>query len=382
MKQTEILIEKKTIGPCSGVFVIAEVGINHDGNVSRAHKLIDAAADSGSDAVKFQTFRADRLMVPIRERLVQQGEGTESAFEMFRRMELSWEDHENLKKHANDRGISFLSTPFDEESADFLDRLGVPAFKIASSDITHTPLLKHVAAKGKPILLSTGMSYLNEVADALWTLKSAGAKEILLMHCVSLYPAPVDSVNLRAILTLRNQFDLLVGYSDHSQGINVPLAAAVLGAVALEKHFTLDKSAAGPDHKVSMDPQDLRCLIQSLREIESALGDGRKRPTPEEAKTRIFSRRSIVATVDIHTQEMVAPWMLSCKRPGGGIEPKEFERVIGMRARHNISRDAMVRWSDLVPTILSDKPEENRLFEETTSSNPSIHSIQASKSHA
>jgi len=382
MKRTEMQIGNKTIGPSCDVFVVAEAGVNHDGNVGKAHKIIDAAADSGADAIKFQTFRADRLMIAGRERLEQQENPGESAFEMFRRLELSWEDHENLKKHADERQLCFLSTPFDEESADFLARLGVPAFKIASSDITHTPLLKNVGAKGKPVLLSTGMSFLNEVADALWTLKSAGARDILLMHCVSLYPAPPESVNLRAILTLRKQFDLLIGYSDHSQGVTIPLAAAVLGAVLLEKHFTLDKAAPGPDHKLSMDPTDLALLIRNLREIESALGDGRKRPAAEEAKCRTLSRRSVVATVDIRAHEIVAPWMLSCKRPGGGIEPKELNRVVGMRARRNLCRDTILTWHDLVPTGNADRNEDGSIVEETANPVPPVHSIQASKSHA
>jgi N,N'-diacetyllegionaminate synthase len=381
MKQFEIIIEKRSIGSSAGAFVIAEVGINHDGNVNQAHRLIDAAADCGADAVKFQTFRADRLLIPARDRLAQQEKGSESAFEMFRRMELSWEEHESLKKHACDRGISFLSTPFDEESADFLDRLGVPAFKIASADITHIPLLKHVAAKGKPIFLSTGMSYLNEVADALWTLKSAGAKDILLMHCVSLYPAPAESLNLRAIQTLREQFELPVGYSDHSLGIILPLAAVVLGAAAVEKHFTLDKSGSGPDHKLSADPHELRSLIRGVREIESALGDGRKRPSPEEAQNRLLSRRSIVSIVDIRAHETVAPWMLACKRPGGGIEPREFDRVVGMHARRNIDRDSILTWNDLAPSISIEKCEQDSTTAEKKDSD-SLSTIQASKSHA
>ena len=382
MKRTEIQVGDKIIGPACGVYVVAEAGINHDGEVERAHKLIDAAADAGADAIKFQTFRADRLMINGSERLAQQDKPGESAFEMFRRMELSWEEHENLKKHADERELAFLSTPFDEESADFLGRLGVPAFKIASSDITHTPLLKHVGAKGKPVFLSTGMSFLNEVAEALWTLKSAGAKDILLMHCVSLYPAPPGSVNLRAILTLRNQFDLLVGYSDHSQGINIPIAAVVLGAVVLEKHLTLDKSAPGPDHKLSMDPVDLASMIRSLREIESALGDGRKRPSAEEAKCRPLSRRSVVSTVDIRANEIIAPWMISCKRPGGGIEPKELERVIGMTARRNICRDSVLTWYDLLPTAYADRHDESSGLEEDKNPATPPHSIEASKPHA
>jgi N,N'-diacetyllegionaminate synthase len=382
MNQNEIFIDKKIIASVSEVYVIAEVGINHDGSASQAHKLIDAAADSGADAVKFQTFRADRLMTPGRDRLSHQEAGAESAYEMFHRLELSLEDHENLKRHASDREISFLSTPFDEESADFLDRLGVPAFKIASSDITHTPLLKHVAAKGKPIILSTGMSYLSEVADALWMLKSAGAKEILLMHCVSMYPAPPDKVNLRAIHTLRNQFEMLVGYSDHTQGITVPLAAAVVGAVAIEKHFTLDKALPGPDHKASMDPGELRTLVQSLKEIVSSLGDGRKRPTPEELKNREGSRRSVVAAVDIRAHETIAPWMLACKRPMGGIEPKEVERIVGMHAKHNIQRDTIITWTDLMPSAFTEKPGEDATTESSGRTAPQTCPNQASKSRA
>ncbi len=382
MKRTEIQIGDKPVGPNCDVYVIAEAGINHDGNVAQAHKLIDAAAEAGADAIKFQTFRANNLMVPVRDRLAQQKEGSESAFEMFRRLELSWEDHENLKKHADDRSLAFLSTPFDEESADFLERLGVPAFKIASPDITHIPLLKHVGAKGRPVILSTGMSFLNEVAEALWTLKSSGAQDILLMHCVSLYPAPPETVNLRAILTLRNQFDVPVGYSDHSQGVSIPLAAAVLGAVALEKHFTLDKAAPGPDHKLSMDTADLALMIRSLKEIESALGDGRKRPSSQEAGIRTLGRRSVVSTVDIREHEIVAPWMLACKRPGGGIEPKEIDRVIGMRARHNISRDTILAWHDLVPTAPNELSEDNCTVERTARAVSSPQPIETSKAHA
>lgn len=382
MKRTEIWIDKRIIGPYCNVFIIAEVGVNHDGNVSMAHKLIDKAAEAGADAVKFQSFRADRLLVSNRDRLAQQDEGAESAYEMFRRLELSWEDHENLKKHADDRGISFLSTAFDEESADFLDRLGVPAFKIASSDITHMPLLRHVGAKGKPVFLSTGMSYLNEVADALWALKSVGSRDIILMHCVSLYPAPAESVNLRSILTLQNQFDLLVGYSDHTIGAKIPVAAAVLGAVALEKHFTLDKSASGPDHKLSMDPAELKQLIRNVREMESALGDGRKRPSPEEVKHRVACRRSVVATVDIRANEPIAPWMLSCKRPGGGIEPKEIERVVGMCARQNICRDSVLKWSDLTPPESNEVSEDRGAVSGSKGSIPASSSIHVGKSHA
>jgi N,N'-diacetyllegionaminate synthase len=353
MIETDILIDQKVIGAGSRVFVIAEIGINHDGSVNQAEKLIDAAAEAGADAVKFQSFRADRLLIPSRDRYAQQRNGSESAYQMLRRCELSWANQEKLKKHADRRGVIFMSTPFDEESADFLDSLGVPAFKIASSDITHVPLLCHIACKGKPILLSTGMSFLSEVADAVWNLKSSGAKEILLMHCVSMYPALPQKMNLRAIQTLQSYFELPVGLSDHSEGILFPLVAVALGAVVIEKHFTLDKSAFGPDHKASMDPADLKTLIGSLRDVECCLGDGRKRPSDVEEENRLLSRRSIVAAVDIRAKETIAPWMLSFKRPGTGLEPRHWEKVIGMTARRNVGKDTILQWEDLVPSGFS-----------------------------
>jgi len=353
MRETDILIGQRVIGSGSGVFVVAEIGINHDGSVSQAERLIDAAAECGADAVKFQSYRVDRLLIPSRERYAQQTDGNESAYQMLRRCELSWEDQEKLKKHADKRGVLFLSTPFDEESADFLDSIGVPVFKIASADITHVPLLRHVASKGKPILLSTGMSFLSEVADAIHNLRSAGAEEILLMHCVSAYPASPQQMNLRALQTLESYFELPVGLSDHSEGVLLPLVAVALGAVLIEKHFTLDRNASGPDHKASIDPKDLKLLVQNLRDVEVSLGDGRKRPSDVEEESRLFGRRSIVAAVDIRAQETIAKWMLSFKRPGTGLEPRHWEKVLGMKVRRNIGKDTILQWEDLEPTGMS-----------------------------
>jgi N-acetylneuraminate synthase/N,N'-diacetyllegionaminate synthase len=359
MKDTNILIGQRVIGSGSNVFVVAEIGINHDGSVSQAEKLIDAAAESGADAVKFQSYRVDRLLIPTRERYVQQTDRSESAYQMLRRCELSWEDQEKLKKHADARGVMFLSTPFDEESADFLDSIGVPVFKIASADITHVPLLRHVASKGKPVLLSTGMSFLSEVADAIYNLRSFGAKEILLMHCVSAYPASPQHMNLRALQTLQSYFEMSVGLSDHSEGILLPLVAVALGAVLIEKHFTLDKNAPGPDHKASMDPNDLKTLVGSLRDVETSLGDGRKRPSDVEEEGRLFGRRSIVASVDIRAHETIAQWMLTYKRPGSGLEPRHWEKIIGMTARRNIGKDTILQWEDLAPLASSDPVFDN-----------------------
>jgi N,N'-diacetyllegionaminate synthase len=347
MKQHEFVLGGKTIGSSSGVFVIAEIGINHNGSVEQAARLIDAAADSGADAVKFQTFRADRLMVVSGDRLVQQQNGGETAFQMFRRLELSFEDHERLKAQADRRGVVFLSTPFDEESADFLDGLGVPAFKIASSDITHRPLLRHLAGKGKPLLLSTGMSHLDEVEEAVAVLREGGARNIALLHCVSTYPAPPDSLNLKAIQTLQERFQLPVGYSDHSEGIFFSLIAAALGAGILEKHFTLDRNGPGPDHKVSIEPEDLRELVTRLPMVRASLGNGCKHPTPAEEQSRLSSRRSLVAAMDIAADGMIQPGMLTCKRPAGGIDPRDLDRVVGARARRAIARDSILRWEDL-----------------------------------
>jgi N,N'-diacetyllegionaminate synthase len=347
MKEHEFRLGGKLIGSSARVFVIAEVGINHDGKIEQALKLVDAAADCGADAVKFQTFRAHRLMVSSGDRLAQQEAGRESAFEMFRRLELSWADHRRLKAHADSRGLIFLSTPFDEESADFLDTLGVPAFKIASSDLTHRPLLRHLARKRKPLLLSTGMSDLEEVAEAVVTLQEGGAGDIALLHCVSSYPAPPDSLNLRAVPTLRDRFGLPVGFSDHSEGILFSLIAAALGARLVEKHFTLDRTAPGPDHKVSLEPQDLRELVAQLARVDASLGTGCKAPTAAETQSRLQSRRSLVAAIDICEQATIQSSMLTCKRPAGGIDPREIDRVVGMHTRRRIPKDCVLQWSDI-----------------------------------
>jgi N-acetylneuraminate synthase/N,N'-diacetyllegionaminate synthase len=351
MREKDVLIGEKVIGPGSGVFVVAEIGINHNGSVNQAEKLIDAAAEAGADAVKFQSFRADRLLIPTRDRLTAQADGSESTYQMLRRCELSWEDQAKLKKHAEERKILFFSTPFDEESVDFLDSLDVPAFKIASPDITHVPLLRHVASKGKPVLLSTGMSFLNEVADALWHLRAGGAKEVVLMHCVSSYPAAPEQMNLRVLHTLQSYFELPVGLSDHSKGILLSLVAVALGAVILEKHFTLDKEASGPDHGASADPDELRTLIRNLRDVETSLGDGRKKPAVTEEESRLLNRRSIVSAADIRAHEVIAPWMLTFKRPASGLEPRHWEKVIGMRTRRNICKDTILQWEDLAPSL-------------------------------
>jgi N,N'-diacetyllegionaminate synthase len=348
MNPCEIALGGKIIGPTSKVFVIAEAGINHDGSLEQALRLVDAAADCGADAIKFQTFRADKLMVPSRDRLAQQESGAESAFEMFRRLELSWDSHLRLKARADERGLIFLSTPFDEESVDFLDSLGVPAFKIASSDLTHRPLLLHVASRHKPVLLSTGMSHMEEVAEAVATLHDGGAGGLVLLHCVSSYPAPPATLNLRAIQTLQDRFACPAGFSDHSEGILFALVAAALGARVVEKHFTLDRELPGPDHKASINPAELKDLVLQLAWIDASLGTGVKQPAGSEEAGRRLSRRSVVAAVDIAANDIILPSMLTCKRPAGGIEPRELDQVVGIRARRHIAKDHPLCWEDVV----------------------------------
>jgi N,N'-diacetyllegionaminate synthase len=347
MKNSQIQIADRTIGKGAPAFVVAEIGINHGGSLSLAHQLIDAAADSGADAVKFQTFKADRLLIPSRDRLSQQGAGQETAYELFQRMELDADAHADLKRHAGDRNLVFLSTPFDEISVDLLEAIGVPAFKVASADIIHYPLLRHIASKRKPVLMSTGMSTLPEVSEALLELENAGAPDVVLLHCVSCYPAPACALNLRSIPTMETHFGIPVGYSDHSEGIILPLAAVALGAVVVEKHFTLDKGMEGPDHKISMDPAELRSLVSGIRTVETGLGDGIKRPSRYEAENLNLSRRSIVTNCNVNAWERIEAGMLAYKRPGQGIEPRYFKNLIGARARRDLPENTVIQWDDL-----------------------------------
>ena len=350
IEKQEIRLGNRRIGFGAGVFVIAEIGINHNGSVDEAAKLIDAAADCGADAVKFQSFCADRLLIRSRDSYAQQS-GTESAYDMLRRLELNFDEQKKLKARADKRGVIFLSTPFDEASADFLDSLGVPAFKVASGDITHIPLLRHIAAKGKPVFLSTGMSYIDEVIEAVSQLRDGGAPEILLMHCTASYPAASRDMNLRALETLQSYFGLLTGLSDHSRGILFSLAAAAMGAAAIERHFTLDRNAEGPDHNASLDPDGMKKLVKNLRRLRIGMGSGEKRPAKSETDGRRLGRRSLVAATDINAGERIASNMLVCKRPGLGISPKYLNHAVGMTSRRFMAKDTVITWEDLNPSM-------------------------------
>jgi N-acetylneuraminate synthase/N,N'-diacetyllegionaminate synthase len=339
MKINEIDIRGRKVGHGHRCFIIAEAGVNHNGEMALAERLIDTALDAGADAIKFQTFRAERVIstsAPKADYQMKTTDPNETQLEMARRLELSFDDFRKLKKICDTRGILFLSSPFDEPSVDLLDEIGVPAFKVASGEITNLPFLEYIAKKKKPILLSTGMSYLGEVEEAYRTIEKAGVREIALLHCVTNYPAqPADS-NLAALRTMKRAFSVPIGYSDHTPGTAVAIAAVTLGACIIEKHFTLDKTMSGPDHGASLEPHELKMMVDEIRIVEDALGDGIKRPMESEEKNRIVGRRSIAAARTIEKETVITREMVTTLRPAGGISPRHLPWVIGKRAKKDI----------------------------------------------
>lgn len=333
--------------PC---FIIAEAGVNHNGDLNLAKKLIDIAADVGVDAVKFQTFKAEKLVLQDTDKAEYQMKNTgseESQYQMLKKLELTESNFEELKDYAKKKNIIFLSTPFDDESADFLDNIGVPLFKIGSGELTNLPLLQRIAKKNKPVILSTGMATLGEIEEALYTLINEGLRDIILLHCITSYPAKAEEANLNIIKTLRSCFKLPVGLSDHTLGINVSLAARVLGACVIEKHFTLDKKLPGPDHRASLNPEELRALVVSIREIESALGDGIKKPTKEEEIIKKSVRKKLVACVEIPNGSIIVEGMVTLKRVGTeeGIDPKYLPNILGKRTARKIKINSPIKWT-------------------------------------
>jgi N,N'-diacetyllegionaminate synthase len=346
----KVKIANRLIGEGKPCFIVAEAGVNHNGDVNLAKKLIDVAKEARANAVKFQTFKAEEVVTRNAEKADYQKQAIgveESQFEMIKKLELTESDFEELFNYARARGMIFLSSPFDKGSVDLLDRLGVPAFKVGSGEITNLPLLKHIAQKKKPVILSTGMSTLGEIEEALRIIQWEGVKDIILLHCVSCYPAKMEDMNLKAMETLKYAFKLPVGLSDHTIGITVPIAAVALGASVIEKHFTLDRNLPGPDHRASLDPAELKQMVQAIRDMEKALGDGIKRPTKEEGENKKAARRSIVARVDIPEGTIIVGEMLAIKRPGIGIEPKHVERIVGAIAKANIREDDRIAWSKI-----------------------------------
>lgn len=331
-------------------FVIAEAGVNHNGSIDLALRLVEEARQAGADAVKFQTFRAERLVSRSAQKAQYQKRNTDGAdtqFEMLERLELSDDDHRTLLAHCRMAGITFLSSPFDEESADLLDELGVEAFKIPSGELTNLALLRHLADKGRPLILSTGMATLAEVGEAVDVIVASGNRQLSLLHCLTEYPAPFAEVNLRAMLTLKDAFGFPVGYSDHTPGLEIAIAAVALGASIIEKHFTLSRDLPGPDHRSSLEPSELAQMVEAIRNVEQALGDGVKSPAPCELKNIPIARKSVVAERDFAAGERLTRQNVAIKRPGDGIQPRDLEKVVGRTVAVDIKAGDVVTWEDL-----------------------------------
>lgn len=331
--------------------IIAEAGVNHNGDLALAKGLIDAAAQAGADLVKFQSFSADRLATPSAAKANYQTQttgATETQHTMLRRLELSGDMHVALIAHCQVRDIGFFSTAFDSQSLDLLADLGLDRFKIPSGEITNLPYLRHVgrlaAPADKSVILSTGMATLGEIEAALDILETAGTprSRITVLHCNTEYPTPMRDVNLHAMLTIRDAFGVTVGYSDHTPGIEVPIAAVALGATVIEKHLTLDRTLPGPDHQASLEPDEFAAMVRAIRHIEQALGDGIKRPSPSEAENKPIARKSLVAAVTIRAGEPFTPANLAAKRPGTGLSPMRWDEVIGRPAPRNFAPDDLI----------------------------------------
>ena len=328
-------------------FIIAEAGVNHNGDLWLAKQLIDVAAEAGADLVKFQTFKADRLATRTAKKADYQTQTTdsdESQHEMLRRLELTEEMHRELIAHCAARNIGFFSTGFDIESIDLLLSLGQDHFKIPSGEITNLPYLRHIGQLGKAVILSTGMATLGDIEAALDVLEQAGTAraQITVLHCTTEYPTPMHEVNLRAMQQIHAAFGVAVGYSDHTQGIEVAIAAVAMGATVIEKHFTLDRNLPGPDHKASLEPEELKAMVAAIRNIEIALGDGIKRLTSSEARNKPFARKSLVASQAIKAGEVFSAQNITSKRPGTGISPMRWDEVIGCSAPRDFFVDDLI----------------------------------------
>jgi N,N'-diacetyllegionaminate synthase len=327
--------------------IIAEAGVNHNGDLDIAKKLIDVAAESGADLVKFQTFNADRLVTKSASKADYQilaSDSYESQQTMLRKIEITQVMHHELINHSILRNIKFFSTGFDIESIDMLVNLGQELFKIPSGEVTNLPYLRHIGQLGKKVILSTGMSNMNEIELALNILEESGTprSRITVLHCTSAYPAPAQDVNLLAIQSIRNKFGVEVGYSDHTLGIEISLAAVALGATVIEKHFTLDRTLPGPDHKASLEPSELKLMIDGIRKIEQALGDGNKRLMPSEIRNLKIVRKSIVAKLEINAGQLFTEENLTTKRPGTGVSPMEWNNIIGKKSTRNYYIDELI----------------------------------------
>lgn len=329
------------------VFIIAEAGVNHNGSIELAKKLIDVASESGADAVKFQTFKAEKLVSKHAQKADYQKQTTnktESQFDMIKKLELDLETHKELISYCKTKNIMFLSTPFDHDSIELLSDLGLEIFKIPSGEITNLPYLRHIGKLNKKVILSTGMTRLGEIEDALDVLIEAGTKKenITVLHANTMYPTPMEDVNLKAMVTIGNSFDIAFGYSDHTLGIEVDIAAVAMGACCIEKHFTLDCTMEGPDHKASLEPDELKAMVKAIRNIELALGSSVKKPSKSEIPNMQIARKSIVAKLDIKKGEILTEEKITIKRPGNGINPMRWDEVVGTIATKDYNEDELI----------------------------------------
>ena len=329
------------------VFIIAEAGVNHNGSADLAKRLIDVAYNSGADAVKFQTFKAELCISKNAQKADYQKQATdasESQYDMIKKLELDVDTHKELIAHCQKKDIMFLSTPFDHESINLLSDLGLDIFKIPSGEITNLPYLRYIGSLGKKVVLSTGMSNIAEVGEALNILTNAGtAKEnITVLHANTMYPTPMEDVNLNAMLTIQKEFSVAIGYSDHTLGIEVDIAAVVLGASVIEKHFTLDKTMVGPDHEASLEPEEIKAMVSAIRNIEKALGSYEKKPSPSESVNIDIVRKSIIASASIKKGEILSDNNVTAKRPGAGISPMKWDKVIGTVASKDYQMDDLI----------------------------------------
>ena len=346
----QLTIAGRAVGPGAPPYIIAEIGANHNGDMTLCRALIDAAQSAGADAVKFQSWSKRSLISSAeyaRNTVYAKDQRAPTLEQAVERYQLTPARHQEIAAYCRDRGAVFLSSCFAREEVDLLESLDAPAFKVASMDVNHLPLLEHVAATGKPVLLSTGMATLGEVERALGVLRSAGSGPVALLHCVSIYPAPDESINLRTLHTWRQAFDVPVGYSDHTLGTAVPLAAVALGACVIEKHFTVDKSLPGWDHAISADPAELRALVDGSRSVAAALGSGARTVCAAEVEKRKAFRRRMVAVRPMRRGERLTPADVEFKRPGTGIQPDELRYVVGRELARDVATDEELEWADL-----------------------------------
>ncbi len=342
-------IGDRRVGDGEPVFIIAEAGVNHNGDMNLAKKLIDAAIDAGADAVKFQSYKTEKIITPsapAAEYHIRASDRDESWFQLLKRLELAEDDHQNILSYCQKGGIIFLSTPYDEESADFLNSINMPAFKIASTDMNNIPLLQHVARYQKPILLSTGMSTMEEIGESVEAVRGEGNLQIILLQCTANYPPSPEDANLNVIATLRLEFELLVGYSDHLACSQAAIAAVAKGICLYEAHFTLDRNMPGPDQKSSLEPQELKQIIKDIRLTQKLLGSSTKKITPSEQETRTKLRKSIVAVQDIKLGDRFTQDNIGIKRPGVGLTPSQYFKLLGKKVKRNIAKDELIQLTD------------------------------------